>query len=104
MKITRHIFSLCAALMMAASPVAAVAAEAQQAEVGARQDAPQVKVRAGGITIDLPGDAAQRVQIYALTGQVVKQFDAAPGQTFVELPAGYYIVRVSNTTVKVAVK
>ncbi len=104
MKKTRHIFSLCSALALAVAPMSAVAAEAQQQEVVARQDAPQVKVRAGGISIDLPGEAAQHVQIYALTGQVVKQFDAAPGQTNVDLPAGYYIVRVGTTTVKVAVK
>lgn len=102
MKIKRYILPLCAA-MMAAVP-AAVAAETPAAEVVARQDAPQVKARAGGISIDLPGDTPQHVQIYALTGQVVKQFDAAPGQTIVDLPAGYYIVRVNTTTVKVAVK
>lgn len=104
MKLTRHIFSLCAAVALTVAPLAAVAADARQPEVVARQDAPQVKVRAGGISIDLPGDTPQHVQIYALTGQVVKQFDVAPGQTNVDLPAGYYIVRVSNTTVKVAVK
>lgn len=102
MKNKSYIFLLCAALM--ASPFASVAAETQSTEVVARQDAPQVKVHAGGISIELPGDEPQHVQIYALTGQVVKQFDAAPGQTVVDLPAGYYIVRVGAVTIKVAVK
>lgn len=84
--------------------MAVVAAESPSAEVVAKQDSPQVKVRAGGISIELPGEATQHVQIYALTGQVVKQFDAPAGQTLVELPAGYYIVRVGSYTVKVAVK
>lgn len=104
MKIVGHIFSLCAAMIMATAPFSASAAEGQQPEVVAKQDTPQVKVRAGGISIDLPGDTSQHVQIYALTGQVVKQFDAAPGQTVVDLPAGYYIVRVGALTIKVAVK
>ncbi len=52
MKMTRHIFSLCAAIALTVAPVAAVAADAQQPEVVSRQDAPQVKVRAGGISID----------------------------------------------------
>ncbi|MDE6652924.1 MAG: T9SS type A sorting domain-containing protein, partial [Muribaculaceae bacterium] len=104
MKISRYILSLGAFLLLLTAPLTVAAADAQQAEVVLKQDAPQVKVRPGGISIDLPGDAVQHVQIYALTGQVVKQFDAAPGQTVVDLPAGYYIVRVSTTTVKVAVK
>lgn len=91
-------------MALLAAPLAVTAAESQSADIVAKQDSPQVKVRAGGISIDLPGEAPQHVQIYALTGQVVKQFDAAPGQTLVELPAGYYIVRVGSTTVKVAVK
>lgn len=102
MKRFRYIFSLCAVLM--AAPCTVIGADTPSTEVVARQDAPQVKVRAGGISIELPGDASLHVQIYALTGQVVKQFDAAPGQTLVELPAGYYIVRVGAVTVKVAVK
>lgn len=102
MKNKSYIFLLCTALM--ASPFASMAAETQSTEVVARQDAPQVKVHAGGISIELPGDVSQHVQIYALTGQVVKQFDAAPGQTVVDLPAGYYIVRVGALTIKVAVK
>lgn len=102
MKNRRHILALCTALIE--TPIALTATEQQSFEVVARQDVPQVKVRAGGISIELPGEEPQHVQIYALTGQVVKQFDAAPGQTVVDLPAGYYIVRVGSVTIKVAVK
>lgn len=91
-------------LAAAASPMAIVAADGVAKEIAVKKDSPQVKALAGGISVDIPGEAQQHVQIYALTGQVVKQFEAAPGQTTVELPSGYYIVRIGSFTVKVAVK
>lgn len=91
-------------MLAAIAPMArTVAAEAPAKEIAA-QDAPQIKVQPGAIVIEVTADTPAHVAIYALTGQVIKQFDAAPGQTVVDLPAGYYLVRVGHSTVKVAVK
>ena len=45
-----------------------------------------------------------QVVIYALTGQVVKQFDAPHGTTAVDLGAGYYIVKVEKLSQRIVIR
>lgn len=98
---TKYIIALCLGAFMAITPVAAAAADNPDKELAAA--APAVKAQPGGILIENPAEEAH-VMVYALTGQVVKQMYIGQGQTSVELPSGYYIVRIGQTTVKVAVK
>ena len=65
---------------------------------------PQVRVLSGQIEITIPGDENKSVQVYTLTGQIVKNFVAAPGVTLVDLPAGYYIVKCDRTTCRVVIR
>lgn len=106
MKLNKQIFSIFIAAAAIAAPIEIVAAEAvapgQVSSV--QQDTPQVKAQPGGVNIEIPGEQPRHVAIYAITGQVVKQFNANPGSTYVELPAGYYIVRVANLSIKIVVK
>lgn len=106
MKLNKQIFSIFIAAASIAAPIEIIAAEstAPGQTVTMQQDTPQVKAQPGGINIEVPGDQPRHVAIYAITGQVVKQFNANPGSTYIELPAGYYIVRVANLSVKIVVK
>lgn len=65
---------------------------------------PTVKAFTGKIEITVPGDEAHQVAIFALTGQCVKTISAQPGVTAVELPAGYYIVKVDRLSQRVIVR
>lgn len=103
MKISRHILALSIGAVLMAVPAAAQA-EDTTAKEAIEQGAPTVKAQPGGIVIEVCDQEVTHVMIYALTGQVVKQFDVPQGATIVELPAGYYIVRIGQTTKKVAVK
>ncbi len=105
MKLNKQIFSIFIAAAAIAAPIEIISAESTApGQVTSVQDTPQVKAQPGGVNIEIPGDQPRHVAVYAITGQVVKQFNANPGSTYVELPAGYYIVRVANLSVKIVVK
>lgn len=63
---------------------------------------PKVYATAGQLHLSLP--ASDDVQIYAVSGTLVRSFAAPAGDTSVSLPSGIYIVRVGSLTEKVAVE
>ncbi len=64
-----------------------------------------IKATPSHIEIYVPGDEPVQVTIYALTGQVVKSLTAEPSATtYVELRAGYYIVKCDRHTQQVVVR
>ena len=62
----------------------------------------KVYATAGQLHLSLP--ASDDVQIYAVSGALVRSFVASAGDTSVALPSGIYIVRVGLLTEKVAVE
>ena len=62
----------------------------------------KVYATAGQLHLSLP--ASDDVQIYAVSGTLVRSFAAPAGDTSVALPSGIYIVRVGSVTEKVAVE
>ena len=62
----------------------------------------KVYATAGQLHLSLP--ASEDVQIYAVSGVLVRSFVAPAGDTSVALPSGIYIVRVGSLTEKVAVE
>ena len=62
----------------------------------------KVYATAGQLHLSLP--ASDDVQIYAVSGTLVRSFAAPAGDTSVTLPSGIYIVRVGSLTEKVAVE
>ena len=62
----------------------------------------KVYATAGQLHLSLP--ASEDVQIYAVSGALVRSFVAPAGDTSVALPSGIYIVRVGSLTEKVAVE
>ena len=62
----------------------------------------KVYATAGQLHLSLP--ASDDVQIYAVSGALVRSFAAPAGDTSVALPSGIYIVRVGSLTEKVAVE
>ena len=63
---------------------------------------PKVYATAGQLHLSLP--ASDDVQIYTVSGTLVRSFAAPAGDTSVTLPSGIYIVRVGSLTEKVAVE
>ncbi len=63
---------------------------------------PKVYATAGQLHLSLP--ASDDVQIYAVSGTLVRSFAAPAGDTSVTLPSGIYIVRVGSLTEKVVVE
>ena len=62
----------------------------------------KVYATAGQLHLSLP--ASDDVQIYAVSGALVRSFTAPAGDTSVALPSGIYIIRVGSLTEKVAVE
>ena len=62
----------------------------------------KVYATAGQLHLSLP--ASDDVQIYAVSGALVRSFTAPAGDTSVALPSGIYIVRIGSLTEKVAVE
>ena len=62
----------------------------------------KVYATAGQLHLSLP--ASDDVQIYAVSGTLVRSFTAPAGDTSVALPSGIYIVRVGSLTEKVSVE
>lgn len=87
------------ALSSFAEPVAAEAPRV--AEVSA---VPSVKVVHGSVEINIPGDDACQVYVFAITGQLVKSLVAQPGVTTIDLPAGYYIVKCDKFSQRVIIR
>lgn len=79
----------------------AMPADGAQVEIVAR---PQIKVSNGQVEINLPGEEARQVMVFALTGQLVKSVTVQPGVTVIDLPAGYYIVKCDRLSQRVIVR
>ncbi len=101
----RYIILAAAAITGCASSLRAADADLQLAAVesGLQQEA-TVKPGHRHIEITVPDNRPRHVDIYALTGQVVKQLTVADGTERVEINPGYYIVRIDRQAVRVVVK
>lgn len=64
----------------------------------------EVRTAHGSIELTNCTGKILHVQIYSITGQIVKSFDMADGHTTVELPQGCYIVKHPMGTHKVIVR
>lgn len=65
---------------------------------------PQIRVVGQQVEIEISDDDTHQVMVYALTGQVVKNVTADHGVTLIDLPRGYYIVKVDKSAKRVIVK
>ena len=65
---------------------------------------PQIKVVGQQVEIEISDDEAHQVMVYALTGQIVKNETAEFGRTLIDLPRGYYIVKVDKVAKRVIIK
>ena len=92
----------CALAISGGAVAFASPAEAPASTIVASQ--PQVRVLHGQVEITIPGDESRQVQVYALTGQVVKSINATPGVTSIDLPAGYYIIKCDRASWRVVIK
>ncbi|MDE6098949.1 MAG: T9SS type A sorting domain-containing protein [Muribaculaceae bacterium] len=64
----------------------------------------ELKVHGQHLEIINNSDDIKPVMIYALTGQIVKQFDAPHGITSIELAAGYYIVKIEKHSQRIVIR
>lgn len=66
--------------------------------------APQIKTLAHGIEIEISDNNNHQIFVYALTGQIIKTIEVTPGATSIELPAGYYIVKIDKLAKRVIIR
>lgn len=109
MKAIRNILRpLAIALTIASAtviPVMAMPSESMSERVLHKESAvAEVKLINGGIDIVVSADISLPVTIFAITGKEIKSFTAQYGSNTVELPAGYYIVRIGKLSYKVIVR
>lgn len=65
---------------------------------------PAINVVGQQIEIEINDDDSHQLTVYALTGQIVKNETVEYGKTLVDLPRGYYIVKVDKTAKRVIIK
>lgn len=64
-----------------------------------------VKVDAGNIIVDNAAEHAVEVQVYSITGTLVRNVKAPTGERlYIDVPSGIYIVKAGATTKRVAVR
>lgn len=57
---------------------------------------PSISTASGCIILTAPTDKTIKFYIYSITGQIIKTISVSSGETIVELPKGYYIVKCEN--------
>ena len=100
MKTNRNILSasiLAIALIFTSLSLSAGASGDEAESEISVMHAPEVNVTADGIEVDISDDDEHTVIVYALTGQIVRTETAGNGKTSIDLPRGYYIVKVDKT-------
>lgn len=65
---------------------------------------PTIAVNGQQVEIEISDDETHQILVYALTGQIVKNISAENGRTVIDLPRGYYIVKVDKTTKRVIIR
>ena len=64
-----------------------------------------VKVDAGNIIVDNATQQPVEVQVYSITGSLVRSIKAPAGERlYIEVPSGIYIVKAGTSTKRVAVR
>lgn len=107
MKTIKNILSIFVFFLAMATAQSAMATDAAEEAYGSiEQTAPEAEVKLAGqrVEIEIADDEDHQVTVYALTGQVVKSVKATYGTTVIELPAGYYIVKVDRVAKRVIVR
>ena len=54
--------------------------------------------------VNVSDDDEHTVIVYALTGQIVRTETAGNGKTSIDLPRGYYIVKVDKTAKRIIIR
>lgn len=98
------VFVLTMAMTFAPSALASAGADDTYSSVEETIPEPEIKVAGQRVEIEISDDLDHQVMVYALTGQVVKTVKATYGTTVIDLPAGYYIVKVDRVAKRVIVR
>lgn len=96
-----HISLLALAAFCGCAPAFASSAEPPGAVI---EEAATVRPVASGVEIEVPGERDARVEIYAITGQLVRSVRVPAGHSHIELGAGCYIVRVDGRSTRVIIR
>lgn len=91
-----------AAVLLCTTTVAAFPAADEVSEV--RQPGVSFRVLPTGVEIVNDTRAECDVMIYAITGQLMKHENAAPGSTQIDLVPGCYIVRVDGLSKRIVIQ
>lgn len=101
----RVLRSILFALTILAAPIAMVAEPARQDLGEVSQQGVSVEVTHSGIEIASNTSETTAVTVYTITGTAVKTVYVQPGnRVTIDLPAGYYIVKMPQRSVRVLVR
>ena len=107
MKNYRRILSAFAILASVTFGQQNVMASPSDDSIGVEADAafdPSINVVGQQVEIEISDDDSHQLTVYALTGQIVKNETVEFGKTLVDLPRGYYIVKVDKIAKRVIIK
>lgn len=65
---------------------------------------PVIKVIGNSVEVEISDDTQHSLTVYAITGQIVKNENIESGRTIIELPRGYYIVKVDKTSTRIVIR
>ncbi len=101
----RILRSFLFALTILAAPAAAMAGQARQDRVETAQQGVSVEVTRSGIEIASNTSDTAAVTVYTIAGTAVKSVVLQPGdRVTVDLPAGYYIIKTPQRSIRVLVR
>lgn len=101
----RILRSILFALTILAAPAAVVAGQARHDRVEASQQGVTVEVTHSGIEIASNTSESAAITVYTITGTAVKTVYIQSGdRVTIDLPAGYYIVKTPQRSVRVLVR
>lgn len=97
------ITSTLTALLLCAAPCS-VAANQADGITAVTEPQPVVKVKKGGVELEVPEGTVSTFYIYSITGQLVQTIKLASGSEVIELPQGCYIIKCKQWSKKVVVR
>lgn len=101
----RILRSILFALTILAAPAAVMAGQARHDRVEVSQQGVSIEVTRSGIEIASNTTETAAVTVYTITGSAVKTVYVQAGdRVSIDLPAGYYIVKTPQRSVRVLVR
>lgn len=99
----KKIFTLILLLFAVSVNVAATESAQSRAGIEAQVNIPKVIIQQGAINLTNVSDTELTVDVYSITGQLVKRVRLSTGSVSIEVKSGCYIIKCERWSKKVIV-